>query len=423
LTADLRPATAAVAQKVRAPPLALIAPIHPLVSGAAQFNTAMLSALRERGPVTALSWRRLYPPLVHRRDPSDLRSRPARTEQSEALLDWADPRTWHAARRIVADCGARAMVLPWVHPVMAPQYRYLLRSPPSRVRRVVICHNVLPHEPVPLAGLPTRSVLSQADLLVLHAGAQEAELEQIGLRGVRILRSFHPRFAAADLSRIPSAAEIAAERARQGNPGLSLLAFGAIRPYKGIDVALDALALVPRDLRVKLTVAGVFWDGGDELRAKVRALRLEDVVELRDGFVSNEDAARLFMAADASVLPYRSASQSGVVALSFAYGTPVIATAVGGLPEAIIDGVDGILCPPDNPAALARAIEELPAVHGRLARGVGVGQDRYSFARYAELLEEALDELSDDARVPVHERRGARRPAALTALQQVQDSQ
>jgi glycosyltransferase involved in cell wall biosynthesis len=314
------------------------------------------------------------------------------------------------------------MVLPWVHPVMAPPYRYLLSRPPSGVRRVVICHNVWPHEPVPLARLLTRSVLSQADLLVLHAGAQEVEIEQLGLRGVRILRSFHPRFAAADLSRIPSAAEIAAERARQGTPGLSLLAFGAIRPYKGIDVALDALALVRRDLRVKLTVAGVFWDGGDELRAKVRALGLEDVVELRDGFVSNEEAARMFMAADASVLPYRSASQSGVVALSFAYGTPVIATTVGGLPEAVSHGVDGILCPPGSPAALARAIEELSPVKDELARGVCLGQDRYSFARYAELLEEALDELSDDAHARVHQDRGATWPGVLSALQRVQDS-
>ena len=104
----------------RAAPVAVIAPIHPLVSGAAQFNTAMVTALRELGPVEALSWRRLYPPLIHRRDTHDRVSRPARLEQAETLLDWADPRTWRAALGRIASVGARAMVLPWLHPVMAP---------------------------------------------------------------------------------------------------------------------------------------------------------------------------------------------------------------------------------------------------------------------------------------------------------------
>jgi glycosyltransferase involved in cell wall biosynthesis len=388
---------------VRAPPLAVVAPVHPLVSGAAQFNTAMLAALRDRGPVTAISWRRLYPPLVHRRDSHDLRSRPVRIEPADQLLDWADPRTWSAARRRIDAAGARALVLPWVHPVMAPPYRYLLGGRPAGLDRraagrrpplrVVICHNVRPHEAVPLGTATTRAVLRRADLLVVHAAAERTELDALGLRHPRVLDAFHPRFAAGELSIVPTPDDVQRERRRQGNPDISLLTFGAIRPYKGVDVALEAIAKVPARLRVRLTVAGVFWDGGAELRARVRALGLEDRVELRDEFVSNEDAALLFMAADAALLPYRSATQSGVVALSFAYGTPVIATSVGGLPEAIEHGVDGILCPPGNASELADAIVTLPGQVEHLEEGVRRGGDQRSFGRYAELLNGALDEL------------------------------
>ena len=67
---------------------------------------------------------------------------------------------------------------------------------------------------------------------------------------------------------------VAAERARQGDPDLALLAFGAVRPYKGTDLALDALALVDPALRVRLTVAGRFWKGGDALREQARRLGL-----------------------------------------------------------------------------------------------------------------------------------------------------
>ncbi len=90
----------------RAAPVAVIAPIHPLVSGAAQFNTAMVTALSELGPVEALSWRRLYPPLIHRRDTHDRVSRPARLRAGRGtLLDWADPGTWRAALRAAAGGG------------------------------------------------------------------------------------------------------------------------------------------------------------------------------------------------------------------------------------------------------------------------------------------------------------------------------
>jgi glycosyltransferase involved in cell wall biosynthesis len=374
-------------------PLAVLAPVHPLVSGAAQFNTAMVTALRERGPVTTLSWRRLYPPLLHRRDTHDLSSRPVRVEPAEVILDWADPRTWRAALRRVEASGARAMVLPWLHPVMAPPYRHLLRHRPPGVARVLVCHNVVAHEPVRFGRPLTQAVLKHADLLVVHACDQLTELEGLGLDDRSVLKAFHPRFSAADLAAIPDPSQVAAERARQGGPDISLLAFGAIRPYKGIDLALEALALIGPEVRVRLTVAGVFWDGGEELRARVRALGLQERVELRDGFVSNEDAALLFMAADASLLPYRSATQSGVVQLSFAYGTPVIATAVGGLPEAVHDGVDGILCRPGDAAALAAAIVRLPTVRPTLAEGVRRAGAEHSFGRYAELLNAALDEL------------------------------
>jgi glycosyltransferase involved in cell wall biosynthesis len=376
-----------------APPLTVIAPIHPLISGAAQFNTSMVGALRELGPVQALSWRRLYPPLLHRRETHDRQSRTRRREQAEALLDWANPLSWRRAIGRVRAMGSEAVVLPWVHPVMAPPYRFLLRHLPSEVVRVVICHNVEPHEPVPLGPQLTRAVLRHADLLVVHSSHMTSELAALAVADRPILRAFHPRFSADELAEQPTAAAVAAERERQGNPDLSLLAFGAIRPYKGIDLALAAIARVGRRLRVRLTVAGLFWDRGEELRARVAALGLEDRVELRDGFVSNEQAALLFSAADASLLPYRSATQSGVVQLSFAYGRPVIATAVGGLQEAVRNGIDGILCPPADVEALARAIERLSTEGPLLADGVRRVSAEHSFRRYAELLHGALDSL------------------------------
>jgi glycosyltransferase involved in cell wall biosynthesis len=368
--------------------LAVLGATHPLTSGAAQFNAAMVTSLRRRAPTDFISWRRLYPPLLYRGPQLDSASQPARAVQARFLLDWADPRTWRRALWEVEEFDASTLVLPWLHPVMTPPYRWLLRHAPRRMRRVVVCHNVLPHEPQPLARTLTKATLRHADLLVIHAPHQRGELEELGLGSTPVLEAFHPRFVAADLAVAPEPDAVRAERARLGDPELLLLAYGAVRPYKGVDLALDALARVDPALHVKLVVAGRFWDGKAELEAQAAALG--ERVELRDGYVSNEETALLFAACDAALLPYRSASQSGVVGLSFAHERPVLATAVGGLPAAVRDERDGLLVAPDDPDALARAIERLAVEHPRLRAGVLEEAERYSFDRYAELLCEAV---------------------------------
>jgi glycosyltransferase involved in cell wall biosynthesis len=275
---------------------------------------------------------------------------------------------------------------------MAPPFRWLLRHAPRNARRVVVCHNVLPHEKMRGARRLTAATLRHADVLVTHAPQQRDELVALGLGGRRILELFHPRFVAGDLAPPPDARAVRLERARLGNPDLLLLCFGAVRPYKGVDLALQALGMVDPAVRATLVVAGRFWEGRARYRALANELGLGGRVELRDGYVSNEDAAVLFAAADAVLLPYRSATQSGVAQLSFAYGTPVIATAVGGLSAAVEHGRTGLLVDPGNAFALARAIERLASDRDRLARGVAASGEETSFDRYAAALVEAVAE-------------------------------
>jgi glycosyltransferase involved in cell wall biosynthesis len=387
------PPAAPTRARERARAVTVIGAAPPLTGGAAPFNAELVTALRELGPVQFLSWTRLYPPKLHKGVLRDDVSRPPQGTGAEFTLDYCDPRSWRRALRAADAFGAEALVLPWLHPVQALPYAYLLRRAPRRMARVVICHNVAPHERVPLGSRLTAASLRQADLVVTHAPHQRDELRELDLDRIPLVTAFHPRFDASRLASAPSASAVAAERLRQGSPDLALLAYGAVRPYKGIDLAIEAMARVDPALHVKLVVAGSFWEGGQDLAAQVSRLGLERRVDLRPGYVSNEDTAVLFAVADASLLPYRSASQSGVVQLSFAHGVPVIATAVGGLPSAVRDGVDGLLCAPDDADALARAIERAAADKARLAAGVAASAEDVSFAAYARLLHEGLEAI------------------------------
>lgn len=138
----------------------------------------------------------------------------------------------------------------------------------------------------------------------------------------------------------------------------SLLFFGRIWPYKGLHVLLEALPLVTAQFpNVRLIIAG----RGENIDRYFPHGVDPDRYEIINCFVPLEDVAGLFRRSTIAVLPYIEASQSGVAALAFAMGTPVIASYVGGLAEMIQDTEDGLLVPPGDASALARAIIRLLA--------------------------------------------------------------
>lgn len=106
---------------------------------------------------------------------------------------------------------------------------------------------------------------------------------------------------------------------------------------------------------------GEFWGGLDETRELIRSLDLASRVELRPGYVPAADVPGLFAAADALVLPYRTATASQNVWMAFEHGLPVIATDVGGFADQIRDGVDGLICEPGDVSSLAGALNRFYA--------------------------------------------------------------
>lgn len=123
------------------------------------------------------------------------------------------------------------------------------------------------------------------------------------------------------------------------------LFFGLIRDYKGLDMLLRAWAKWMPDDR-KLLVAGEFYTSRESYVALIDELGLKDRVVLHDRFIADEDVCCYFSVADCLVLPYRSATQSGVTQIAYNFSLPMLVTNVGGLPEIVPDGVVGLVCEP-----------------------------------------------------------------------------
>jgi glycosyltransferase involved in cell wall biosynthesis len=215
----------------------------------------------------------------------------------------------------------------------------------------VVCHNVLPHERARLDVRLVRWALARADRLIVHSAADQ-QLAGSLFPGKDVLSVPFPQ--SSDLPHNSWSRERARE-VLQADHRL-LLFFGFVRPYKGLPDLIEAMPAVLQDGAATLLVVGEVWQGRQDYARLVEQRGLAEHVRFVDRYVSNDETAMYFAAADLVVMPYRHATTSAAVQLAFAYGVPVIATRTGSMAEAIDDGVTGFLVEPGDVAGLAGAI-------------------------------------------------------------------
>jgi len=153
-----------------------------------------------------------------------------------------------------------------------------------------------------------------------------------------------------------------------------ILFFGQVRRNKGLDVLIAAERLIRKRVAdYEIVVAGVC----DEPVYYQNLLDADAPVRMVNRFIPDTDVPRYFQEASLVVLPYRSATQSGIVPMAFAYGRPVVATSVGAVAEVVRNGETGLLVPPEDPEALAEALTALLNDAGR-RREMGNAARKYS---------------------------------------------
>jgi glycosyltransferase involved in cell wall biosynthesis len=165
-----------------------------------------------------------------------------------------------------------------------------------------------------------------------------------------------------------------------------LLYFGVIRPFKGVEDLLEAFAALSAEqaARFTLTVVGETWEGWTLPARLIADHPHRDRIRFVNRYVSDDEVAEAFAAADAVVLPYHRSSSSGPLHLAMANGLPVVVSAVGGLVQAS-EGYGGALrVPPRDPAALRGALDRAWELRGR--RFADVHSWERTVERYDELL-------------------------------------
>ncbi len=180
-----------------------------------------------------------------------------------------------------------------------------------------------------------------------------------------------------------------------------ILFFGLIKPYKGLIDLIEAagsLRLQFPDMR--LVIAGKPEGPFEPYHAAIAAHRLEAITSLHLDFIPTEQVPDYFVASDIVCLPYRAASQSGVLLAAYRFGRPVVVTAVGALPESVEEGTNGYVVPPADSAALAGALGRLladAALRERFGqRSRELVRERMGWARAAGLTEQVYRQAIAD---------------------------
>jgi glycosyltransferase involved in cell wall biosynthesis len=367
--------------------IALIGPAHPYKGGAAQHTTALAHHLAGAGHDVVLeSWIAQYPRILYPGQPTIDRPESPLFEPTHRHLSWRRPDGWFRHGRRIGR-GSDLVILMYHSPVQVPSYLVILKALEGTcTRSVAIANNVTSHESRVADRTLTGALLRRVDGVLVHGPDQAAEARALTNQRVEQAR-LPPHLPTPSAAQPPTVGP-------EGRVHNALLFFGLVRPYKGLDVLLRALAVARA--RPSLLVAGEFWQSEAAIQELITDLQLSSRVTLRPGYVDTEDIPSLFGAADALVLPYRNATGSQNAQLAFRYGIPVIATKTGSLSDSVRDGVDGIVCKPDDVVDLARAIDRLyePGEAARLRSGIRFEDGSKEWNTYIETLVSVAPERS-----------------------------
>lgn len=332
---------------MKKPKITLVGPIYPYRGGIAQYTTQIARSLGKYTELNTVSFLKQYPKFLYPSSSDKEKNVKLDTPGVDFWLSIYSPLSWRSSAKRIASSQPDLVIFCWWTLIWQPAFAWMAKYLRRRgIKTYFLCHNLYDHGPKrPSTGLSKR-LLKVADGYIVHSTDQAKELKKL-MPSAQILYRPLPIF-----DQFPDSKQELSKRGR-----LELLFFGFIRPYKGLDVLLKALGDLG-DQEVYLTVLGEAWEDPKDLKKLVDQNKVPNV-ELILKYVEAKTAAKYFGRADAVVLPYRSASGSGVVSLAYNYLKPVIATEVGGLKDAVIDGKTGWLVKPASSKALAAAISKI----------------------------------------------------------------
>jgi len=371
--------------------IALLSCFYPFRGGISQFNASLYLELGKSHTVKAFNFTRQYPEFLF----------PGKTQyvtkdddavpiESDALLDTANPFTYGRTYRAIRDWEPDLVIISYWMSYFAPSLGYIARRLRKRCKVISILHNVVPHEPRFFDAPLTRYFLSGCTGNVTLCDEVAEDLKRLSPKALNITL-FHPIYGHFG-EKMPREE---AEKALGLKPGMrNLLFFGLIRDYKGLDILLDAFGKL--DSGYQLIVAGEPYGSFVKYRNIIDRSPAKDRIRLFTRYIKDSEVKVFFSASDLAVLPYRSATQSGISAIAYHFEVPMVVTDVGGLRQSIGDCGTGLVAPKADADCVVREIRTYFSdanLKTLCVNSIRAEKDRLSWRTFSKRLLEFSDNL------------------------------
>lgn len=321
--------------------IAIIAPAYPYRGGIAHHSNMLTKYLRKQANVDIITFTRQYPKLLYPGQSQEEVSQDAEFQDinSERMIDSVNPINWYKVGRLLSKRNYDLVIFKFWLPFFGTAFGTIAKiiKKKSSAKIMIVCENLIPHEKRIGDKWLTDYLFRHCDLAITQSSVVQKQLNNLypSIPQIMLPHPVYENFG----EQINKA-----EARKRLSIGFSkvLLFFGFVREYKGLDLLIEAmpsiLAAVPDS---HLLVVGEFFGSPMPTVSRIKELGLEQKITLHNQYVPNEDVALWFSASDVLVMPYRNATNSGIVQIGYNFATPSIVTNVGSLQEVVLDGKTG----------------------------------------------------------------------------------
>ncbi len=369
--------------------IAVLSCFYPYRGGISQFNAELYKELGKVHDVRAFNFSRQYPDILF----------PGKTQyvekednavpiQSEAVLDTANPFTYATTARKIAKWEPDLLIMRYWMSYFAPSQGTVAKKVRSitggRTKVISIVDNLIPHEKRFFDTVFTKYYLKHNDGFVTLCNAVKEDLLKVK-PDAKCIVSPHPLY-----SQFGNKLDREDARRKLGIPANSrtILFFGLIREYKGLDILIKAFSGLGNEYT--LVIAGEPYGSFEKYAGLISECKNRDNIILRTEYIRDNDVAAYFSASDVVVLPYRSATQSGITAISYHFGIPMITTDTGGLKESIGERGTGIVVDRADVQLIRNAIISLFSDYenksAAFAKAIQAEKERLSWSNFCNNL-------------------------------------
>lgn len=305
--------------------------------------------------------------------------------ESTALLDTANPFSWGKTAHEIAQWSPDILILRYWMSYFAPSLGYVARRVAKKcgAKVLAIVDNAVPHEPHFFDRPFTSYFLGGINTCIAMCAEVKDDIHSIR-PDIPCKVLHHPVYThfGQRVAREEAEKHLGLEAGKK-----TLLFFGLIREYKGLDILLEAFETL--DDSYQLIIAGEPYGSFDKYQTLIDNSKGRERIHLFPDYIPDEDVRYYFCASDVVVLPYRSATQSGISAIASHFELPMIVSDVGGLRETIGDTKTGIVCDKADKDCVSKAIQSYfhnPGLQEEFITNIKAEKERLSWNRFCKNL-------------------------------------